>query len=1304
MSESPNPQDTLRKAAENELIRSPKLDTRPAEEILHELRIHQIELEMQNDELRRAQVVIEEMRDSYVDLYEFAPVGYFTLTREGLISKVNLTGAEMLGVERNKLINRRFAKFIIKEDCNDWYHHFITILKRDGRQQCELTLQRGDGSRIQVNISSLKSNDSLSSKEVDNLLHPHSTPNNSLLLRIVLTDISQIKEAEKVLWEKNQLLDNIVENIPAMIFLKRASDLHFELFNKAGENLLGYSRQDLLGKGNYDLWPKEQGDWFTTADRKALASTTNTEIPEEPIQLANGENRFLHTWKVALRNQKGDPTHLLGISVDITERKRSEQQLRDLTEHLKSVREEEKTHLAREIHDELGSVLAALKMDAYWIAQKLTADKNKSDPLLERAQSMVDLLNNAIKTLRRIITDLRPTLLDDLGLIKALKWQAEQFHKNTNIECQVVCPDSLHDDNLDQFDKKLSINLFRIFQETLTNIARHSGASKVDVKFQPDNKKVELSISDNGRGLPEGQAIASTSNGIRGMRERVEQLGGTIEFNTPSGGGFNVTATIPLLAEPLEKNLATSETYYHSLFENMLDGYVYCKMLYDENNQPVDFIYLNINEAFGQMIGLKDAVEKTDSQVNLSIKTLDPKLFEIYSRVASTGIHEVFDLDLPLRGKSFNVSVYCPEKEHFIAIFCDVTQRKQTEAELRIAAIAFETQEGIIVTDADTVILRVNKAFTKITGYTAEEVIGQKPSLIKSGRHNAAFYATMRKIILKTGAWQGEIWNQRKNGEIFPEYLTITSVKDNNGKITHYVATMSDITKRKLAEQNQNRLSRALKLLSNCDSLLVRSENEQELLTSICKLTVETGGYLMAWVGFAENDAAKSVRTVAQAGHNAGYLDSINITWADTERGRGPVGTAIREGVPVAFHDFQTHPKLAPWCDEARKRGYKSCLALPLFAHNSTLGMLAIYSADLLTFGKEEVELLEDLAKDLSYGIEVLRTRVAHNAAEIALKKESEKNRALLLNSSDGIHILDSEGNLIEASDSFYTMLGYESNELLGINCSKWNAKLSDTELRQQLAEQFKQPFGQQSRSLVETQFRRQEGTIFDVEVSSLLLELDGKPVSFNSARDITLRKATEDQIKNLAYYDPLTKLPNRRLLIDRMGLTIDSHQHNNCYGALLFLDLDNFKPLNDTCGHGVGDLLLIEVARRISYCVRKTDTVARIGGDEFVVILSDLDENKSAAITEALAIAEKIRISLAEPYLITVQQGEQKPYIVEHHCTSSIGMVLFIGQETNIENILKCADSAMYQAKNDGRNLIRLYETQSGESKIESA
>lgn len=304
----------------------------------------------------------------------------------------------------------------------------------------------------------------------------------------------------------------------------------------------------------------------------------------------------------------------------------------------------------------------------------------------------------------------------------------------------------------------------------------------------------------------------------------------------------------------------------------------------------------------------------------------------------------------------------------------DIAESKHTEQELRIAAVAFEVQEGIMITNANKVILRVNQAFTDISGYSAEELVGQTPHLFNSGRHNAAFYAEMWERVNRAGSWQGEIWDRRKNGDIYPKWVTITAVKDSNGVVTHYV----------------------------------------------------------------------------------------------------------------------------------------------------------------------------------------------------------------------GLHT------------------------------------------------------------------------------------------------DISARKASEEEIKQLAYYDPLTALPNRRLLLDRLQQALATSSRNNKYGALLFIDLDNFKSLNDNLGHDMGDVLLQQVAQRLIACVREGDTVSRQGGDEFVIMLEELGDHAEEAAAKTKTIGEKIITSLNQPYQLSHHEYQNTP---------SIGITLFINHQHSINTLLKRADIAMYGAKAAGRNTLRFFD-----------
>ena len=187
--------------------------------------------------------------------------------------------------------------------------------------------------------------------------------------------------------------------------------------------------------------------------------------------------------------------------------------------------------------------------------------------------------------------------------------------------------------------------------------------------------------------------------------------------------------------------------------------------------------------------------------------------------------------------------------------------------------------------------------------------------------------------------------------------------------------------------------------------------------------------------------------------------------------------------------------------------------------------------------------------------------------------------------------------------------------------------------------------------------------------------------------REITERKRLEEQVHQLAFHDPLTHLANRRLMLDHLEQAMSASKRSQRHGALLFLDLDNFKPLNDTHGHGVGDLLLIEVAERLKACVREADTVARFGGDEFVVLLSELSTQPGEAAEQAVAIAEKVRTRLAEPYVL--QSAPSAP-TVRHECTASIGVAVFRGRDESQNAVIDRADAAMYRAKEEGRNRIQ--------------
>jgi len=361
-------------------------------------------------------------------------------------------------------------------------------------------------------------------------------------------------------------------------------------------------------------------------------------------------------------------------------------------------------------------------------------------------------------------------------------------------------------------------------------------------------------------------------------------------------------------------------------------------------------------------------------------------------------------------------------------------------------------------------------------------------------------------------------------------------------------------------EAHTQRLNRALQLLSECNAALVRADDENKLLNEICQLIVMRGGYLLAWVGFPEHDDAKSIRVVTFAGHDEDYLRGVHATWDDSERGSGPTGTAIRTGETVINHDYWDSPSMAPWREAALKNGYRSSIALPLSGKTSVLGVLTIYSSQESAFGTDEVVLLEELADDLSYGVEVLRGRAA--------------------------------------------------------------------------------------------------------------------------------QKLTEEKMNYLAYHDPLTQLPNRLLLRDRFDQAVTVAQRKRSKVAVLYLDLDNFKLINDSLGHKLGDELLLRVVKRLLGSVRETDTVSRQGGDEFTILITDVHDPSIIG-----SISENIIERVSEPMEI---EGNMI------NTTFSIGISVYPNDGVEFDTLIKKADSAMYYAKESGRNAYRFYTGQMNNDTLE--
>jgi diguanylate cyclase (GGDEF)-like protein/PAS domain S-box-containing protein len=298
--------------------------------------------------------------------------------------------------------------------------------------------------------------------------------------------------------------------------------------------------------------------------------------------------------------------------------------------------------------------------------------------------------------------------------------------------------------------------------------------------------------------------------------------------------------------------------------------------------------------------------------------------------------------------------------------------------------------------------------------------------------------------------------------------------------------------------------------------------------------------------------------------------------------------------------------------------------------------------------------------------------------------------RSLFESNIDALMTTDPSGIITDVNKQMEALTGSTRDELIGAPFKNYFTDPDRAEAGIKLV------LSQRKLTNYELSARARDGKVTVVSFNAVTLyDRDRKLQGvFAAARDITERKQQEELILNLASYDPLTRLPNRRLLNDRLSQAMAASKRSGRYGALMFMDLDNLKSVNDTHGHSVGDALLMEVAQRIGSCVRDTDTVARFGGDEFVVVLGELDTDRAESLKLSGIVAEKVRAVLDKPFVLKIKHGDKPETTLQHQCTSSIGVGLILGHEFGPDEIIKRADVAMYRAKKEGGgNTIRFVD-----------
>ncbi len=775
----------------------------------------------------------------------------------------------------------------------------------------------------------------------------------------------------------------------------------------------------------------------------------------------------------------------------------------------------------------------------------------------------------------------------------------------------------------------------------------------------------------------------------------------------------------------------------------------------------------------------------------------------------------------------------------------DITEQKNREialakSEAMLSATFNQSYLFQSILAADGTLIDINDKALLECGYTREVELGKKFWLTSWWSPDPVLSRYMHEIT--EIARQGEVVHITTDyfvasGERRKTEFILTPIRDADHQVMFLHASGQDVTDRLIAAAELASSNRALRLLSLCNALLVRTRTESALLQQLCELFVHVGGYEMAWVGYANADANKTIQPMAHFG-NFSHLENAQPSWADDDvLGRGPAGRAVRTGKPVFISDILLDLDFAPWVEAASRSGYKGVVCLPLMQENCCFGVIAMYTKVVSKVAASEIKLLQELADNLSFGIVNIRAQQkneqfhkallsvaasvsanidgdffaqlassmisaisadvgfiaklqpekAQTLQTIAVAGDSHVRENIAMPLSDeqyamlmsqatfeldgsslkkfvqlpifanpsfpnqsfhggvGQHLTNPNGETIGLAMVLFKDKTHESDfvgSLLKIFAARAGAELERLNAERQMREQAslldkaqdaimvrgldnkvqfwnkgaerlygwskEEAIGSSIESLLypnpdhfhttmQTLLAKGEwnGEIVQVSKHGVPLQIEshwtlvyddqGMPQSvFTINTNITERKAASDKIQYLAFYDPLTSLPNRTLLLDRLKHALSTCERTHEHGALLFIDLDNFKALNDTLGHDKGDLLLKAIGDRLQACVRDCDSVARFGGDEFVILLENISRDPTEAAIATSVLAKKVLHSLGMPYALDNYQ---------HQSSASIGITLFSEQDKNINELLKRADLAMYEAKAQGRNNLRFFD-----------
>lgn len=535
MSNESPPPPQLRDDAEAQLARTPPCEapTRSAAELLHELQVRQIELETQNEALRQSLVTLEESRDRYVDLYEFAPVGYLTLSREARIAAINLTGATLLGDDRQTLLHQRFTRFVVAEDQDQWRRHFLHAVQPGGKQTCELRLRRCDGTLFAARLDCLCTRSG-----------------GAPALRIAVTDISAYKQAQQSLLESQERFHSFMTHSPIASWIVDAEG-RYQYVNPTYYKIFGVPATDMIGKRISEVYPPGLAAKYLHNNQAAIDAWQPIERVQPGMRADGSEGEFL-VIEFPIRDASGQPM-LCGNALDITERRQAVTRLHAANQRLESLAADQAAHLRelafgltfaeqRErdrlyelLHDEVQPLLVAARLSLSGLSAR-----TPPEDLLRVATEASEHITQVIQVARTLSRQLNPPLIRERGLNPALEALCHWVKDNHGQEVALTCAPEGEPEDL-----AIRLLCFNAVRELLLNVTKHAGCAQVTLTLRVvDRDILRITVADRGSGFDPN--TITRGSGLAGIERRLGMFGGSLQIDSRPGEGTVTTLSVPI--------------------------------------------------------------------------------------------------------------------------------------------------------------------------------------------------------------------------------------------------------------------------------------------------------------------------------------------------------------------------------------------------------------------------------------------------------------------------------------------------------------------------------------------------------------------------------------------------------------------------------------------------------------------------------------------------------------------------------------------------------------------------------------